>query len=350
VTAADLLPTERSIDVPAGADVENLEIVARPAALVLGEVVSPSGEPVAGAEIREAGIELVPGAISYTAPLAVTDGDGRFRAGGLRSGALRLEADHPSHQRVIREIDAQPGENRLDFTLEGGSSIDGYVVDFERAPVASARVQVRTDRSGASFPWTRTGVDGRFELTGLAPGRYRLSAEKEGAGRSVGSVDIDVRDDPVSGVELELFPTATITGTIHGLDVDELARVRLQAGGLIGLGTVAFDGSYRIPELSPGPWSVVASLPGTGRFAEGAVVVEPGETEAHLDLDFGGGFVLSGSVIRSERPVSGAGVVALNDSCSKGFPKVATSWRSPISVAGDSAHRVLLGVSSSKRL
>ena len=71
-------------------------------------------------------------------------------------------------------------------------------------------------------------------------------------------------------------------------------------------GRVEPDGSYRIENLQAGEWRVRAELPGTDLYAEGEAQLEPGASEAHLDLEMKGGLELSGRVRRGGEPVAGA--------------------------------------------
>jgi hypothetical protein len=70
---------------------------------------------------------------------------------------------------------------------------------------------------------------------------------------------------------------------------DELSRVQVSASGPAGgqLGQVDYQGVYRIEALPAGDWIVEAMDSGTGRRAVGRVRLEPGQTQAELDLDFG---------------------------------------------------------------
>jgi hypothetical protein len=73
---------------------------------------------------------------------------------------------------------------------------------------------------------------------------------------------------------------------------------------------VDFEGRYRVENLSPGSYSVVATLADSARRAEGQITVEPGVQEVQLDLQFGGGLTLSGRALQGERAVAGATLYA----------------------------------------
>ena len=248
----------------------------------------------------------------------------------------RLVATAPGH--VPMEYPLFPLTDETDLPpveLPRDAGLQVRIVAETGIPVAGARVL--TAPSGprdTSTPWKRswepaeqlavTDMDGRallpgsgdslrievrldggFRFEGIFPGSYRLDAVKEGKGRTSQPVPVTVAEAPLDGIVLELASTGTINGRILGLNVDELAQVRVSAGWGSGLGAVAYDGSYRITDLTPGTWKVVADLPRTGRRAEGEVTLEPG-ADAELDLDFAAGLTLSGRLTKNGRPFAGA--------------------------------------------
>jgi hypothetical protein len=294
------------IEVPEGEDLEGVELVLEPAAVVAGRVLAPDGSPVVGAEIGRHE-PLRPGEVMrITAPLAVSDGDGGYQIGGLAPGPIHLAATHGVFGRAARDFEVLPGENRLDFELRGGRKISGNVVEPSGAPAAGARVWIRPAAGGPAPPAVASEADGSFLFDGLTPGDYRIEAMKDGTGRTREPLAVPIGDGSRDGLVLELQRTGSIRGRIDGLNVDELAQVRVSAGWGAGIGEVSHDGSYRISDLPPGTWRVVAELPRTGRRAEGEVALDPEIGDADLDLDFGSGLALSGTVRRNGRPYSGA--------------------------------------------
>jgi hypothetical protein len=246
-----------------------------------------------------------PGEIRYRPPLALSDAEGRYRIGGLAPGRLSLAANHVAFGHSVRELDVQPGDNTLDFELIGGQAVSGRVLDPSGSPVGEARVSLRSSSSVTGPPDAVSEADGSFRFEGISPGGYRLEAVKEGEGRTRQPVPVTVAEAPLEGVLLELASTGTIRGRILGLNVDELAQVQVSAGWGAGVSAVAYDGSYRIEDLAPGVWRVVADLPRTGRRTEGEVTLEA-EADAELDLDFGDGLTLSGRLRKNGRALAGA--------------------------------------------
>ncbi len=345
VTAAGWQARNLGVTVPkAGAEpADELEIVLERAASVTGLVRDTEGEPVVGAEIREVEPDPPPGALSFRAPLATTDGDGRYRLDGETPGRLRLEARHRELGTAVGEIQALPGENHLDFQLEAARSLAGVVVDADELPVDGALVVARSGQVSHSPPAVRTDASGWFRFAGMVPGHFEVGASKPGVGRSAAPTSVDLSSDSVPDLVVELAPEALVTGTIYGLSAEDLAKVRLQAGDLVGVGRVRYDGHYEIDHLTPGDWTIMAELPATGRRAAGRVSIDPADPEAMLDLDFGAGLSLEGLVTLQGRTWPGAAVTVLDTHGIAGWAETDESGK--FAVSGLSSGGVVLQVS-----
>ncbi len=152
------------------------------------------------------------------------------------------------------------------------------VKDPGGAPVKKAEVQLIAegqDEAG-SYAGT-TDVDGHFKIEGIRPGRYRAFVERTGL------VEIDKRNrrspgtalsfDPgkdISDVVLRMLAAAVVVGTVIDEDGDPMPRTDvsvLRYAYTLGkrhLETAASSttndlGEYRIPDLLPGRYLVVAS-------------------------------------------------------------------------------------------
>lgn len=310
VTASGWQTWQRRLDPWRAARENELKVVLEPAAVVTGLVVDAGGQPAIGAEIRRWMPPLPEGAVFYEAPLATTDGDGHYRIDDLAPGHVRLEASHGTSGRAVSEIEAVSGESSLDFRLEAAATVSGTVVDAYGGPVAGAQVVVRAPLASWTPPRVVSDGAGHFEIRGLATGHYALEAWKRGEGRTLEPVAFDLHDEPIDGLEVPVAPTGTVSGRLYGLEPEELASIRLHAGPLLDVGSVDHEGSYRISDLSPGAWVIVAEVTSTGRRAMGSVEIDPEDPEAHLDLDLGSGLTLSGLVTLDGEPWPGTAVTA----------------------------------------
>jgi hypothetical protein len=159
-------------------------------------------------------------------------------------------------------------------------------------------------------PQVLSRPDGGFVFSGLVAGEYRLEAAKQGVGKTREPRVAHIGSGEAEEIVLRLNSTGTIRGRILGLSLAELAQAQLLLGwGPLGVGQVAHDGTYEIPDVAPGTWRVAAHLPRSGRQAEGEVTVDPAAGDAYLDLDFGGGLTLSGLVRHDGQPLPGAALV-----------------------------------------
>jgi protocatechuate 3,4-dioxygenase beta subunit len=291
-----------TIDVASGDAIDDVEIVldARPHAVVEG-VVHAAGDPVAGARLQAAG----------AAPV-VSDAAGRFRLEGVVPGERPLVASTPDGRRSMVRVELEVGLNRVDVELPEGVELTGRVVDTYGQPVTGARVRL------GSSPWgggsTTTDEAGSFRLENVEPGVYRLTAEAEEHGAATLD-EVQVASAPVDGLDLRLLPMGSISGRVLGVELDELARLRVVAGSASEgvqwrTAVVDYQGRYRIERLAPGAWLVQATLEGDGRRAERRVEVEAGR-KAQLDLELEAGLFLSGIVLRDDEPVVAAGIQVL---------------------------------------
>ncbi len=187
------LSTPLGVELPPARGTAPLEIVLEPYASVSGVVLSPSGDPVSGAEVIAAPIELE----SIDRMLAETSGPARVVANArgefaftqLEPGelTLRAEGDPVPSERV--RIELVPGEERLGLVLalRVGSHLTGEAFKGDGSPLAGRKVSVTVHEDTTASPgwWggqrnaesTITDANGWFELEGLAPGRALVSLE-----------------------------------------------------------------------------------------------------------------------------------------------------------------------------
>lgn len=301
------------LEVPDGADLEGVTLTLALGAVIEGTVFAPDGRPVIDASVRA----VEPGTSNpfSMGGLNVTDGDGRFWIDGLPLGRRTVIAEHDVYQRVARDVEVEKGVNRIDLVFEGGVDVSGRVIGPDGGPVAGARVTLAGSGRFAFLGATQEATsqaDGGFRVVGVQPGQYVLQATKEGFAQASATDPITVGQSPVADLEVRLTTGATLTGEILGLSVDELAKLRIIAasGRDFRAGEADFEGRYQVLNLGVGDWRVSAELAGAGRRASGQVTVTEDDLEVNLDLEFGSGYVLTGTVLVGSRPMAGAMVSA----------------------------------------
>ena len=293
-----------SLDVPMGEELSEVELVMRPGTEIRGTVRDAAGEAVAGVmvTVSEAG-GTRRGGVS-----GETDGDGRYQVSGVGSGLRTVSARGEGSARASKNVEVETDALTVDLQFSGGVEVAGRVVDSGGVPVAEARVSLSPE--SGTLRWRRESVqafssrDGSFTAGDVPPGTYRLQAEKSGFANARGEDAIEVGTSAISGLEIRLGEGATVSGRILGLEIDELALVTVRTGRLSG--QVDFEGRYSILNVSVGEVLVFAEIPGTGRQVRERVTIEEGALEATLDLEFGVGYILTGSVRVGDEPLAGA--------------------------------------------
>jgi hypothetical protein len=305
----------RVLDVAEGRNVEDVELTMHRGAVVEGTVLTYEGNPAAAARVivrrnstPERMLEI------EVAGSARTDGDGRYRLEGVPLGPESISADQEGYLRTVRDLEVQPGENRLDFRLGQGYGISGRVVDGAGRALTGVAVTLLSSAPGlAKEDVSDSG--GAFRFTGLATGGYQLSARKEGY--STGRQNVQLTDRAVDGVELRLQQGGgVIAGRILGVPAQVIPQVRIDAvkrplDSLDAMreGQTDAQGGYRVEGVSAGEWVVTARL-ANGRQARNTVTIADAGRETLLDLEFGAGLALSGHVRRQGQPVPDVSVQA----------------------------------------
>ena len=161
--------------------VEKEPIVPRPAPTAptgIAGVVRADGEPLAGARVRA--VDATGGVLTGDRGLK-TGEDGKFSLPGaelefpveLRVGKLSYE---------VTTVEVPRAVENLVIELSRGLSITGVIIDEEGNPVRAAVGALKLDDAGRLIPrrgtdpgiWAKTDDQGRWELTGLPPGRYEV--------------------------------------------------------------------------------------------------------------------------------------------------------------------------------
>jgi carboxypeptidase family protein len=178
---------------PAASEGEwSVEIAWTRAAVLTGRVIDETGQPFASAfvQLREA---LGSRVRRREAGSAKTDADGRFALRAPASGTWWVTAVSIGKRPTGVIVFAKTGEHSdvPDLVLEDGAVISGRVRFSDGSPAVCPSVEARRVDAGDPEILTadvgvagglvvslgasaRADSDGRFELTGLDPGRYRL--------------------------------------------------------------------------------------------------------------------------------------------------------------------------------
>ncbi len=212
---------------------------------------------------------------------AVTDSQGQFELAGVPAGTLLLSAAKPGYESASVTLSAS-----ADQVVELGvialsplaevASVRGVITDGASGlPLADAQINLTL---AGELVTTLSAADGRYELTGLAPGSATIEVTKTGYSPVSASAEL------VGGMEVIFSPSLYTEGssptdaTLRGEVVDGADGSAI-AGALVTVGsattTSAADGSFQLASLATGPFaiSVVAAdyapLSATGSLAPG---------------------------------------------------------------------------------
>ncbi|WAS94612.1 carboxypeptidase regulatory-like domain-containing protein [Nannocystis punicea] len=315
---ADYTGDSEAVDVAGGPRSVDLRLV--PAASVEGTVRGDPGDaPVTGAVVSVGEFGGFGGAS------AVSDERGRFRLGGLASGAHSLwaaAAGHASREPAKVELGIGESLTGVEIRVERAFKISGFVAprDDPRKALDGVMVGALSLDPFALRPATGpSAVDGYFEVLGVRPGTYMLGSVAEQALPEIlGGPSVTVVDADVSGVLVELDRGVEVRGRVEppAMAAVSLTLADEEAGFLsflANLGNVLVrsradaGGEFTLRPVKPGKLRVVAEAPDGSRGqvdvevgAEGlrgaVVVLEPRATVTGRVVDARGAPVKGGSV------------------------------------------------------
>ncbi len=285
------------VDLPRAGE---LRLVLERGALLQGRVTTAAGEPVPAVRVGVSGAG------------AATNDDGLYWLEGAELGRQEVIFLHPSHGRVAKPFEIQPGVNVLDLTFAPGVEVAGRVIDGAGKPVPGAKVELAPEyRFDPRLYRDVTGEDGRFRLSTVVAGKYRLTAGADGFAGTERPGTLAVTDEPVSNLEVTLDKGAMLSGNILGLAAEDLAQVEVEARGDNGETVAAWAdgrGRYEVRSLAPGDWTVTARLWDDQRQAKTRVAIRRSDRELTRDLEFEKRLALTVQVLYDEEPLPDARV------------------------------------------
>jgi uncharacterized GH25 family protein/protocatechuate 3,4-dioxygenase beta subunit len=295
------------LNVEDGKTVNDVEVALDTGVRLTGRVTGPDGAPVSGVSVRESGSNMGPMRFMTggEAP-ATTDPNGEYSIEAIDPGQKTFTFQRQGFLAEDRTVTLSGREARLDVQLSSGVSLNGVVVTDAGAPVADAMVNAMSASDAAFGRQGRTDANGSFQIAGLAPGHYTISASKQGLTEGI------LRDFDLSTgapARIVMRNGGTIAGHVIGLTATELGNTVVTANSANGGAQAEVDssGAYHIDGAPTGTVRVSAR---TGRgFAAGAktspmqsVQVDPGAS-VQVDIQFKSSTVVRGRVTRNGQPM-----------------------------------------------
>jgi hypothetical protein len=275
-----------------GEELKNVDISLDRAGAISGRVTDEFGESMANVRINV--LSAASGGMRAGGfGLVVTDDYGRFRAFGLEPGSYYVKAEGLS-QGMMSPVDSSegylatyyPGTTNLAeaprVSLDRGQEVAGLEIRMVRSrtfritglvlgsdgrPAARAFVNVivKAEGGGTSGFGRMAGSEGTFEITGLAPGDYWLSARPSGSfveDREASSpMKVTIAGSDVENITLAMTPGLVLEGQIvtddgsvpalpiRGLEVMVVPGDPDVMGGFTSRGSVKEDWTFRIENV-----------------------------------------------------------------------------------------------------
>ena len=215
-------------------DVENVVVRMRRAAKIVGRIEPPQVCDVESTAAESGGMGMR--MMRFVAP--VTSGaDGMFEVTPVAESPYTLSARCASGDQGKVSVTVKAGTNEAVIAVKPGAAIAGKVVDGAGKPVAGVTVMA-SGQDGEERTMIVNGVitsgvqaltnaSGAYELRGLAPGAYRVSALDRGRPMQMKSKPPKVTlaaGENKSGVDLAVeLPDGVIEGVVTGPDGKPLA-------------------------------------------------------------------------------------------------------------------------------
>lgn len=260
-----------------------------PSSRIAGTVVSESGQPIAGAQVRVASAAkdrsaLCPGEDGVAggpddSVRGITDDLGRFLFVDLGPGTHDVDAEAPGYARCkVVAITLEEGQSaeELRLTLKPGVQFDGTVLDPEGNPVEAAQVILTIGEATDPKYQDFCSGDGKFHLQDVPPGVYRLEVQPDSPFRSslepgpklaplvMLSVEVVMDAKPLV---LRLQRSSTIQGVVTDQDGEAAAavvRAISPDGTLLQETRSGADGRYELSLLEGQTVTLIAEFTAGG--------------------------------------------------------------------------------------
>ncbi len=321
------------------ADRTDIQFRMAPFAALTGKVVDENGDAIAGAAIQLIRSELRDGAREFRPALSVvTDDRGEYRVASLTQGRYYVSAF--ARGQAASEVTVYPrrffpgspdlataapleliagADQHADFRLapERAFHIRGKVREWQTLTGISVALSARNpaERFGADFYPVRMEREGRFAISGVAPGHYLLTASGyEGVSIRIASQLVAVSTAGIDGIELTPQAGISITGQVSfevtpnpspaltiSLVPDDFVMRPVQMAQVPGARGFEFSqvlpGTYRLRVNIPEPYYVKSANVGAVDSLTQPVTVPDSGSLAPLDVAIGTkGGQLSGTV------------------------------------------------------
>jgi hypothetical protein len=346
-----------------GQNVDDFVVALTPGSTISGHVTTAASKPIADITVQVLKRAYQSGLLELTEVSSTqTNKLGEYRIASLMPGKYFMRVmflDPPpakagstesyvptyypstSDQTQAVPLELRPGEELggmdMTLTLRHTFTVKGRVLDaVSKAPVAESEVTL-VAREGTINPspyHADADAKGGFELPGIPPGDYVVSAEKlsesDTPERRSGQKSVRVADTNVNGADIIVARGVEVSGTIH---VEGKAKVELseitgsieateswasESSSDIDATHVRSDGSFAFYEVPEGNYRINFSGVPQGFYlkssgggdAESAFTVSRGQALRGLDFVLTAGAArIEGNAVNDEQPAPNVAIV-----------------------------------------
>jgi protocatechuate 3,4-dioxygenase beta subunit len=228
--------------------------------------------------------------------------------------AFSVNPSGQDSQIAPRRIAAQPisaKSSPLVIEVENGVAIRGKVAYSDGTPLADVSIELR---GGGNINRDEQAPDGNFEITGLAAGKYTLTATTNDGHMSTPAVEVTA---PAANVVLTMPRGGRIEGRVtergSGKPVTDFVAAPLRGVNFrppADRETHSDDGSFAIDNVPAGTASIRVSARGYVPATRADIQVEEGRAVTGIDVQLDRGAKLTGRVTSDGKPLPGVTVRA----------------------------------------
>ncbi len=260
----------------------DFSLLLNPASIMGAIFNSVTGQPIAGAgvEIRITDINGAVIAVTFTDP------NGTYVVNNLAPGTyivVVMAADFQTNSATVSLNPGEVGNVRLDLSPSPGL-ISGTIFNDETGEGVQGAIVRVINASGLVVDTVLTDSQGNYNVTGLAPGNYTVTASAEGLQQGV--IGAVVQPNLTTPISLRLNETP---GSINGMVNPAVfgANVQLYTSNNTFLSSTTADqtGQFRFNSLAPGQYILTAAALNYQTATIGATVLTDQITDVAIQLN-----------------------------------------------------------------
>lgn len=216
---------------------------------------SSSGAAISGATVQAIQSGTVIGS-------ATTNSSGAFTISALPIGSYTLSASASNYQSNSAAITVSIGSNTKSLALTPNTgSLSGFI-SSSTTILGISGATITVSLNGNTVATATSGLLGAYSISGLAPATYSLSVNYAGYQTATTTATITSNNTTSSNVNLSPLKgilSGVVKDSVSGATIAGATITVKQGSTTIATGTSGAQGTYSIPELSPGNYTVTTT-------------------------------------------------------------------------------------------